>query len=197
MNTEQLHLRRKGTDSRSSALPSDYLRMVEEVFVTNFSEQVSKLALNPAPAFVAGGEVYADEIVVRVALVQEGRLAGTTVHASSDFDPQASSPKIEDLLSLCVDALGEVFGGLFETPDVLLTASMAEIAGLPLEWTQIDVSKRKIFVRVDKTNPVLDSAADEWLAKHDPEHARGVRESDEAAEQLFVLPPKAGKKPLH
>jgi hypothetical protein len=190
-------LRRKGTDSRSSALPTDYLKMVEEVFTTNFSEQVSTLALEPAPTFVSGGEVYADEIVVRVALVQEGRLAGTTAHASSDFDPKASSPKIEDLLSLCVDALGEVFGGLFETPSALLSGSMGEVEGLPLEWTQVDVSKRKIFVRVDKSNPVLDDAADAWLAKHDPEHARGVKESDQAAEELFVLPPKQGKKPLH
>jgi hypothetical protein len=74
---------------------------------------------------------------------------------------------------------------------------MGEVEGLPLEWTQVDVSKRKIFVRVDKSNPVLDDAADAWLAKHDPEHARGVKESDQAAEELFVLPPKQGKKPLH
>jgi hypothetical protein len=171
--------------------------MVEEVFTANFSEAITKLDLKPAPTFVSGGDVYADEIVVRVSLVQEGRLAGTTVHASSDFDPKASAPKIEDLLSLCVDALGEVFGGLFEAPEALLSASMGEVAGLPLEWTEVTQSKRKIFVRVDKSNLVLDQAADDWLAKHDPEHKRSERKSEQEAEKLFVLPPKAGKRNLH
>ena len=195
-----IHERRKGTGSSHSPLPVDYTRMVEEVFTTNFSDSVAAMELDPKPVFVAGGEIYADEIVVHVALVQEGRIAATQSYASSDFDPKASSPKIEDLLAVCVDAVGEVFAGLFEASskldekEAILTASLNDLGEkgpVPQEWTQIEVEKRKIHVRVDKTNPAMDAAADAWLAKNDPEFLKNEEKDLKKAEQLFVLPPKA------
>lgn len=195
-----IHERRKGTGSSHSPLPVDYTRMVEEVFTTNFSDSVAALKLAPQPVFVAGGEIYSDEIVVHVALVQEGRIAATQAYASTDFDPKASSPKIEDLLAVCVDALGEVFAGLFDASgrlseaDAVFSASLSELAEkgpVPQEWTQIEVEKRKLHVRADKTNPAMDAAADAWLAKNDPGFLENEEKEAKKAEQLFVLPPKA------
>lgn len=198
-----IHERRKGTESSHSELPSDYTQMVTEVFTSNFSEALAGLGLEPPARFVAGGEIYSDEIVVHVAIVQEGRLAGVTAYASSDFDPKASSPGVEDLLGICVDAVGDLVQSLFElaeksgNPESLLSSSLDELAAgkaaLPLEWTPADVGKRKIFLRVDRTNPQLDGAADEWLKKHDPEFLKNEEKELKKAEKLFVLPPKGSK----
>lgn len=191
---EKVFERRKATGGRSSGLPSDYLRMTEEVFASNFSDALGKCGDQPSARFSAGGEIYSDEVCVRMSLLQEGKLAGISVYASSDFDPKASAPTIETLLSICVDALGQVFQGLFEWAEkegqfsTLLSANLVDLHDLPLMWTQIEVEKRKIFVRVDKANPVLDQAADEWLSKNDPELKRQTTEEEEAAEGLFVLP---------
>jgi hypothetical protein len=199
-----IHERRKGTTSSHSTLPVDYTRMVNEVFTTNFSDTLDAMALEPRPVFLSGGEIYADEIVVHVALVQEGRIAATSVYASTDFDPKASAPTIEDLLTICVDGVGEVMQTLCELAakqdekDSLLSSSLNELAEsgpVPQEWTQIEVSKRKIFVRADKTNPAMDAAADEWLAKHDPEFLKNEEKNAKSAEKLFVLPPdKSGSQ---
>jgi hypothetical protein len=198
-----IHERRKGTDSRHSELPLDYTQMVTEVFISNFADSVESMKLSPAPVFIAKGEIYSDEIVVHISLVQEGRLAGTTAYASSDFDPKASSPSVEDLLGLCVDALGDLFQRLFElaqksgTPALVLESNLQDLGegqgGLPLEWTQVEVAKRKIHLKLDRANPALDQAADQWLAKNDPEFLKNEEKNLKDAEKLFVLPPKKGE----
>jgi len=196
-----IHERRKSTESKFSELPSDYTQMVHEVFMSNFSDSVEAMKLSPAPVFVTQGEIYSDEIVVHASLVQEGRLAGTTAYASTDFDPKASSPSIEDLLSLCVDALGDLFQQLFELAEKsgdkanILDANLQDLGELPLEWTQVDINKRKLFVRVDRANPSLDQAADQWLAKNDPGFLENEAEESKKAEKLFVIPNKAAGKP--
>jgi hypothetical protein len=176
--------------------------MIEQVFSANFSDELKKLPPALSPSFVARGEIYADEIVARVSLVLKNHLAGATVLASTDFDPQASAPKAEELLSHCVDAIGQIFQGLFELPSSIQTFIEGELSeakqeGLPLQWTELEVEKRKIFVKLDKSNPVLEEAADAWLSKHDPEHAVQLKQDEQEAEKLFVLPPKPSKKNVH
>jgi hypothetical protein len=196
MPIEKAVIRRKESAGKSSALPSDYLQMVEEVFSSNFSDTLDKLSTDTPARFVAGGDVFADEVVVSLSLLKEGKLSGLSLFASSDFDPKASAPTIETLLSVCVDGIGQVFQGLFEIAEKkdalasLLDLNLADLPELPLMWTQIEVEKRKLFVRVDRSNPVLDQAADDWLAKHDPEQAKESRSEDQEAEKLFVVGPK-------
>ncbi|NDD91756.1 hypothetical protein EBZ37_06700 [bacterium] len=174
--------------------------MLTEVFSTNFSQNIEKLQENGDLYFRAEGEIYSDEIVVRVSLGEEGKLQATTVHASSDFDPKASSPTVEDLLAIAVDAIGDVFAALFEAkPDSdgkspLLASTLSAFSGIPFQWTETEVSKRKLYLKVDKSNPALEQAADDWLAKNDPEFERKLKEAEQEAEALFVLPPKKGGK---
>jgi len=192
--------RRKSTQSSCSTLPHDFTQMLTEVFSTNFSQNIEKLQENGDLYFRAEGEIYSDEIVVRVSLGEEGKLQATTVHASSDFDPKASSPTVEDLLAIAVDAIGDVFAALFEAkPDSdgkspLLASTLSAFSGIPFQWTETEVSKRKLYLKVDKSNPALEQAADDWLAKNDPEFERKLKEAEQEAEALFVLPPKKGGK---
>jgi len=192
--SEKVDERRKSTGGRSSELPSDYLRMTEEVFTSNFSDALEKCGKSPPSQFSAGGDIYSDEVIVRMSLLQDKKLAGISVYASSDFDPKASAPTIETLLSLCVDALGQVFQGVFDWAEKegqfsqLLEANLVDLDDLPLVWTPIEVEKRKTFVRVDKANPVLDQAADDWLAKNDPELKKQSQKEEQDAAGLFVLP---------
>ncbi len=187
--------KRLPTSSKGSQLPSDYLKMVEEVFANHFELALkSYQEIRPSSRFVASGAVFADEIVATVALVTDGQLSATTAHASADFDPKASSPTVQDLLSACVDALGTVWSTAFdaekpETIQALAEAPLTELENIPFEWTSIDSNQRKIFVKMDKTNPILDQAADQWLKTHDPDYVTTLETEESETEKLFVTGP--------
>jgi len=189
--------RRKITAFKSSPLPKDYLKMVCEVFTNHFDQGL--LAFNkirPNSQFEATGAVYSDEIILGVSLVTEGQLSATTIYGSCDFDSKASSPGVEEILAACVDAIGSLFGLLLspESPEKLEQLASDTLSTLqddvPFEWTGVDSNKRKVFLRIDKSNPLVDAMADSWLAKHDPESQKAQFEEEKETENLFVTGPK-------
>lgn len=185
--------------SKHSELPPDYIKMVNEVFATNFDEGLKALKqFNPAQAyFSTTGRIYVDEIVVCVTLLHEGQMAATSVYGSCDYDPKASSPTIQDLLAACVDSIGAVYGQLLspETPEVLerlTNESLSALENIPFEWTEFKLERHKVYLKVDKANPEIDKMADDWLEKHDPELRTEHEDEEKETEKLFVTGPKRG-----
>ena len=194
---------RKAQEFRSSELPPDYLKMIMEIFASNFDEGLKALSkVHGKSRFEARGEIYPDEIVLAISLVSAGQIAATTAHASTDFDPKASSPTLEELLSACVDAAGTFFGDAFnpKKPDKITQLSSESLSALesaPFEWTAIEIDRFRIYLKVDKSNPVLDQMADEWLRKNDPEFKKRKKAEEEEVESLFITGNKAKKEPIH
>jgi hypothetical protein len=193
--------RRKSTPTKSSPLPDDYLALVREVFSTNFDDGLKRLtAAHPGKVhFEATGGIYADEVMLCISLLQEGQLAATTIHASCDFDPKASSPTVQDLLAACVDGVGALFEQLFAPDKVaqLAETSLSALEGVPYEWTAVDLDRFRVFLKVDKSNPSLDQLTEKWLAEHDPEAGEAEEEEQRETEKLFVTGPssRGGRKP--
>jgi hypothetical protein len=191
--------RRRGKlNVKWSPMPVDYLKLVCEVFTTNFDEGLKKLKqFQPSKSwFEATGRIYPEEIVLAVSLMHDKKLAATTVYASTDFDPKASSPTIQDLLAACVDATGGVWGSVLDPKDLarleqLADESMSALEDVPFEWTAIQVDKFRVFLKMDKSNPLLDQAADEWLAKNDPGLKKLEEETERETEKLFVTGKRA------
>ena len=187
--------RQPGT--RSSSLPNDFLKLVVEVFSTNFEPGLKAFnVLHPGTRFEARGDIFLDEIVLAVSLVTEGKIAATTSFASTDFDPKASSPTLEDLLNACVDALGAFWGQVLdhEKPEMLEKLgeeSLSAFEEIPFHWTMIETGRFRIWVKIDKSNPNLDQLADDWLKKHDPEAAEREAREHAETEALFVTGEKA------
>lgn len=196
--------RRKTEAQRSSPLPQDYLSMVAEVFTTNFDSGLKKLSklTKDKVHFDASGEIFPEEIILAVTLFQEKKLNASTVYASCDFDPKASSPTIQDLLPLCVDAIGAVFQPLLtskdpEVFDQLISSSLSALDNIPFEWTKLQVENKRVYVKMNKANPRLDHMADDWLKKHDPKLKEREDEEEEQVKNLFVTGPKKGSGNLH
>ena len=186
--------RRHTTQFKPTALPSDYLKMVAEVFSGHFSEKIATLKKKGLePSFQAIGSFYPDEIVLSISLAFKDQMAATTVHASTDYDPAASAPTPEELLSGCVDAAGAVYDVIFKEIDLLAQGDLTHIPDVPLMWSHLEVNKRGVYVKADKANVALDQAADEWLAKNDPEYQAEENQDqaeavDQMAERLNVSP---------
>ena len=190
--------RRKPDLSKSSPLPADFLKMVAEVFNANFDtglKGLKKLTSSKA-AFSASGAMYASEIVLSVSLMIEGQLAATTVYASSDFDPKASSPTVEDLINAGVDAIGSVFAEILKPGKLeqVASESLSALENVPFDWAGVDIEKRRIFLKIDKSNPNLEQMADDWLAKHDPNHKKREALEQVETEELFFTGPKSKMK---
>ncbi len=185
---------RKEHQTKGSALPVDYLKMVSEVFSSNFDtglKAIKKLKPKSQAGFKAYGMIYPSEIVLAISLFTGDQLGATTAYASSDYDPKASSPTAEDLLGASVDAIGSVFSYLFETKhpkrlEQVLAESLSALEDIPFKWTEMEVGRFKIHLLVDKSNPDLDLMADDWLSKNDPGLKELEKQNQEEAEKLFV-----------
>ena len=184
--------KRKTSPTKSSPLPKDYLQMVAEVFSSHFDEPLKLYqSVRPNSHFEIRGEVYSNEIVVAVSLVSDGCLSATTIHASCDFDPKASSPTVEDLLSASVDAIGSIFGTLLTPTDparlaLLAEDSLSSLENVPFDWTEVESDQKQIFLKLDKSNPTIEALADQWLKANDPELRQEEDEEEEETKKLFV-----------
>jgi len=183
---------RPGAKLKASPLPDDYIKMVIDVFTGHFDEGLKLLEVHlPAPRFRATGALFPNEIILAVSLGHDEQLNATTVHVSADYDPKASSPNAQDLLAACVDAAGTVFGQFLDPKqpdkiDALAHASLAAFEGVPIDWTQVEVERIRLHVKVDKANPELDQMADDWLCKNDPDYEAHAKTEAVETEKLFV-----------
>jgi hypothetical protein len=154
-----------------TAVPKDYGAMVAAVLTRTFAEGLKHFAtVKKNPKFEVGGTIWQDEIVLTVSLMSDGQLSATSVHASLNFDPKASSPKAEELLATAVDAAGGFFGQFLdpsrpELIDQLARESLSSFDEAPFDWTETEIGKRRVWIKVDRANPKLDALADEWLEK--------------------------------
>jgi len=191
---------RKISQSKPSPLPLDYLKMVTEVFTTNFDAGLKVYSQYRAePYFEAQGEIASGEIVLAVSLMNKNQLSATTVYASSDFDPKASSPTVQDILEACIDAAGTLFGTLLapEKPEkiaLLADESLSSLENIPFLWTEFESNKKRIFIKLDKSNLTLDNLTDKWLKENDPKLKDQEAEEERETENLFFTGPKPGGK---
>jgi hypothetical protein len=200
MESRKHNLKTSSRLSQSSDLPAAYVKSVRDVFATNFSDGLKALAKHQKAksSFEVRGGIFIDEIVLAISLVTEAQIAATTIHCSVDFDPKASSPTAQDLLNICVDAVGSLFATMLdptkpETIEQLAAGTLAAFEEIPLEWAKVDFEGRRVYLLVDKSNPTLDEMADQWLKKNDPLAREEEEEYEEDTKDLFVTGAKARK----
>lgn len=176
------------TDSKSSPLPVDYLKLVGETITQALEKGLTELRkIHPVSEFYADGALFGDEALISVTLSHgEQNVAATTVHASADYNPGAEKPGLEATLAACVDAAASVFEYYLDPTQPERIAQIADqslgaLEEAPFEWTQTGAA----WVKMDKSNPRLEAAAEDWLARNDPDYqARLERERAESEEFL-------------
>jgi hypothetical protein len=179
--------------SRAAELPLDFTKVVREVYTTNFADSLKQLAKlqKSKSVFNVHGAIFPNEIVMGISLITDGAITATTVHCSVDFDPTASSPTAQDVLNICVDAIGSLYGTLLDPtkPERIArvaTGELADLEEIPLEWTKVEFDGRRVWLLVDKSNPTLDEMTDKWLAENDPDADLEEDEFEDEAKDLFM-----------
>ncbi len=186
---ERRNLNSSKPASPGSELPIDFLKLVEETLIQALEPGLLEVRkMHPESTFRAKGAVFNDEILLSVTLSHGPKvLSATTAHGSVDYRPEQEKPSVNDLLALIVDSLGGVFHFYLdpEFPEriaQITDSSLGSLEEAPFEWTPLKLEENQkiaVHVKMDKSNPVLDSLAEDWLKKNDPSYEAGiVRQSE-------------------
>jgi hypothetical protein len=182
--------RRKNSNSpqpAASDLPVDYLRLVEQTLTQALEPGLIEMRkTHPVSEFAAGGAIYADEVLLAITLSHGvSNLSATTLYASADFNPLADKPGLEATLSACLDAVGTIFEYYLDTayPERITQLghhSLSALEEAPFEWTAFEPSseaevKVAVHVKMDKSNPQLDSLTEKWLMENDPHYKENLK----------------------
>jgi hypothetical protein len=162
----------------ASELPIDFLKLVEETLIQALEPGLTEVKrIHPESTFKARGAIHGDEITLSITLTHGPNvLSATTAHGSVDYQPNQEIPSINDLLAICLDSLGSVFQFYLdpEHPDrisQIAESSLGALEEAPFDWTPFklnEAQKVTVHVKMDKSNPILDQMAEEWLKQNDP-----------------------------
>lgn len=191
MKRERRHKTKNAPEIKPTELPVDYLRLVSETLTNALDAGLKELKkIHPESVLRSTGQIYGDEVVLAVTLSHgKNVVSATTVYASADYNPNAEKPTLEMVLGACLDAAGSVFDYYLDPKDPAKVAQIADsslgsLEEAPFEWSAIELNDSKIpvWVKLDKSNPELDTMAEDWLKKHDPDYEK----EDTSAEEDFL-----------
>jgi hypothetical protein len=166
-------------DLKPVELPLDYLKMVEESIQHLLAPGLLEMKKSlPVCNIKASGALYSNEVLLAITLSHgEKNLIATTVYASSDFNPMNQEPGLEAILDECLDSAGSIFSHYLdpkhpERITQLASASIGSLEEAPFEWTPMEDTKINVWVKIDKSNPALESLTEDWLKKNDPNYLK-------------------------
>lgn len=176
-------------------LPSDFLKLVNETLLQSFQESLLHFKKTyPDVHFESGGQLFSDEVILQVTLnFGLKNLAATTFYASADFDPQHETLTLDKVLPLCLDAIGTLLEFYLNPKEVELMNKLAEpnisvLDEAPFVWTKLhDNHSHSLWLRMDKANPKLEQATQDWLKANDPqfEQSPTLQNHDHEAESFL------------
>ncbi len=138
------------TSKKWTPYPAELLgqiREVVEVFFADYEVGDGK--------FMIEGEIYPEEILLRIGISRPGQLRQDNFEASLQYDSQKD--KSMDLINIMTDFLGEAWINFLEDEP--------EIEDLPRQWQKNNFEKREIYLRYTTNNTDLEAQANALLGE--------------------------------
>ena len=151
---------RKKQKKRPTILPLDFTKNVSTLFNKQFKNQMNKAE------FIVKGDLYPDEILLCISLVQEKALRAATMYLSLDVNNEMNEKpeKITDFLKSMVDAAASWFHQSFsEAKQKGIEGILAAMDELQPAWQKFEWDGNTLYVKLNKDNHVLEIAADRFL----------------------------------
>lgn len=144
---------------KSTSLPPEYIKNIRDVFVKAFQKRLGKREI-----FVEG-RMFPEELILCVGYLPDpGGLRQTNFEASIDHKKK----DIIEKMNVCIDAIAGMMDQFLES---------GEEMELPLEWTEYDFEKKKVYLRTSGRNTSLENEANKILGV-DPNDALYVEGDD-------------------
>ncbi|MGE0764360.1 MAG: hypothetical protein AB7N80_13850 [Bdellovibrionales bacterium] len=154
---------RRSRQAKWTELPKDYVKQVINALRDSFADEVK------SGKFIFEGRIYADEIIVRMGFLENGRLRQTNFEVSTDL--KAGKDDTVKLIGICVDVGATMLEELFSSEDD---------KDFPRVWTVYEVEGRKVYLQFSSSNTELESEADKLLGASDDNLVKNADEGDDS-----------------
>ena len=145
METQVMNPRLKSS-KKWTAFPKEYSDQIRGVFSENFAKFLSDATL------IVEGRIYAEEIVLRVGLLENGRLAQANFEVSMNYS-QEEKDAIQRIHN-CVDAAAGMMLEFLEKDGEV---------DFPYVWKEFPFQGRKLYLQFTTENSSLESQANKLL----------------------------------
>lgn len=184
------------TSKKWTAFPQEYLKQIEDAFRESFKDHLKSSQL------ILEGRIYSEEILLRVGLLEKGRLKQANFEVSMVYSTKSKDAveRIHD----CIDAAASMMHEYLESPP-------DEDIDFPLSWKEYEFNGRPLFIQFSTVNSSLEAQADALLGDSNKDLVNETNEAEadalDLAEESIESPEKAGpsmfgsvkkkKNPLH
>ena len=160
------------TSKKSTAFPKEYSSQIETVFQETFAGHLKNSKL------IVEGRIYTEEILLRVGVLEKGRLSQANFEVSMNYSPQKKDAveRIHD----CIDAAASMMADYFEAG--------GEVE-FPRTWQAVDFNKQTLYLQFTTVNTDLEAQADallgqtfEEMVQEDAENEDALSRADETVE---------------
>lgn len=151
------------TSKKWTDFPAEYISQIRDVFTKGFEVQLQDCEL-----FVEG-RIYPQEILLRVGVLEPGRLAQANFEVSISYS--AEKQDAIDRIYNCIDAAAGMMSEYFESDGG---------AEFPREWKEFDFDNQVLYLRFSTVNTRLEAQADALLG----EEAAALVHEDESLDAL-------------
>ena len=160
------------TSKKWTAFPAEYVTQIKQAFIESFQGKLGEDKL------IIEGRIYTEEILLRVGLLEKGRLKQANFEVSMNYSTKAKDAveRIHD----CIDAAASMMNEYIET-------SEDEDVDFPLTWKEYEFNGRPLFVQYSTVNTDLEAQADALLGESANDL---VQEDEEAQDALDVADEK-------
>lgn len=154
------------TSKKWTTFPGDYISQIEDVFKQAFGEKLKIYKM------MIEGRIYTDEILLRVGLLEKGRLQQANFEVSMPYS--RTKQDAQDRIHNCIDAAASMMNEWLETDGE---------AEFPRSWKEFEFEKKRLFVQFTTDNSELEAKANELLGV---ENVELLNEDEEAEDALEV-----------
>src|SRR6185312_3994816 len=151
------------TSKKWTGLPKEYVSQIQEVFQDSFAAQLKNAKL------VIEGRIYPEEVLLRVGILEKGRLAQANFEVSVSYGTgkQDAVERIHD----SIDAAASMMAEYFEKDGEV---------DFPYVWKEYEFNGRKLHLQFNTENSDLEAQANALLGADADELIQEDLEEDDA-----------------
>ena len=156
------------TSKKWTHFPKEYIAQIEEAFRQTFVDSLKNAQI------VIEGRIYAEEILLRVGFLEQGRLVQSNFEVSMGYNPLGSESIINSVHA-SIDAAASMMQEYIETTGEI---------DFPYSWKEHEFDNKKLFIQYSTTNTSLEAQADALLGSSIEDEDQLMLEQDESQDAL-------------
>ncbi len=143
------------TSKKWTAFPPELINQILSAFEENFRAKINETEI------IVEGRIYPQEILLRVGLLEKGRIKQKNFEISAEYSPDNENAVQKIFLS--VDAAASLLLDYMDQEKNQDDENVESDLDLPSSWREMEFNQEKIYVQFSTVNSKLEAEADRIL----------------------------------